>query len=187
MFLGGDGHLATRRGELSGVVGYRIDHEEREGPVCLHLSRCRLHIQRDALHLKTHLSFLHDVEKWLQREGFYPQAERTLAHLNPLRQHLVVLVDLVGEFRDVLVAFLPDRLCFVGISQPIDLVYHAVDERGDAIDKRHLGTLLQIATLVVGHMEASHLQGFMYFFFLFLYIIDMLYVMQFPLFQWLKQ
>ena len=153
-------HLATFWRKLSSVVGDGINHEECERTVGLHLGGGRLYIQLDALHQKSHLTLLHDVEEGLKREADDAKAQCSLSHLNPLGQYLIVLIDLVGQFGDILVAFLFHLVRVLALYESIHLVYHSVDEWRNTIDERYLGTLLQVASLIVGEVQTSHLQLF---------------------------
>ena len=95
--LGANHHLSAAWCKLTGVIGDGIDHEERKGAVGLHHGICRAHLQVYAPHLETHLSFGHNVEERLQREALDAEADGALAHLNPIGEHAVVLVNLVGQ------------------------------------------------------------------------------------------
>ena len=82
------------------------------------------------------------------------QRQLALPQLYPLRQQLVLLVNLFSEFTDVFYTFW-------GI-MPIEVLHlmqDTVDEGHDAHGQRHLGTLLQVATLVLLHTQTglSHL------------------------------
>ena len=96
--LGANLHLSTARCKLAGVIGNGVDHEESQGAVGLHHGIGRLHLQVHAAHLETHLAFGHNVEEWLQREAFDTEVDGSLAHLNPIGEHCIVLINLVGQF-----------------------------------------------------------------------------------------
>ena len=133
--LGADADVAALVGELAGVVGERAEHEEREHAVGLHTCCGGLHAERDASHLEAGFSFGHDVEEGLQREALYAQAELSLTQLNPVGEHVVALVDFVGQLANIFYALVA-RLR--GFAQPFGFVDDAVDERRDIVDERHL-------------------------------------------------
>ena len=66
-------------------------------------------------------------------------------------EHVVIVVDLIGELADV--ADIPA----VGL---LHLVDHTVDEGGDGIDKRHLGALFKVTALTVLHPQHQGCQFF---------------------------
>ena len=162
--LGANHHLSAAWCKLAGIIGDGIDHEERKGAVGLHHGICRAHLQVYTPHLETHLSFRHNVEERLQREALDAEADGTLAHLNPIGEHAVVLVNLVGQLRNILVSFLSDCFRFTALFQSIHLVNHAVDKRRDAVHQRNLGALLHVSSSIFRDVELNHVAGFVYFF-----------------------
>ena len=98
MFLCRNSNLTSGRGKLACIVGYCIDHKERQGAVCLHLSCSWLHIEFYLLHQETHLALCHNIEKRLERERDDTEIQSSLSHLNPVGQDGVILVDLIREF-----------------------------------------------------------------------------------------
>ena len=90
-----DGSTCWRK--FAGIIGDGIDHEEGERLVCLHHGIGRLYHELDVLHLESQLTLVHNVKQWLQRETLYTQVQGSLTHLYPLGEHLVVLIDLIGE------------------------------------------------------------------------------------------
>ena len=162
--LGANHHLSAAWRKLAGIVGDGVDHEERQGAVGLHHGIGWLHFQVYASHLETHLSLAHNVEEWLQREALDAEADGALAHLNPIGEHAVVLVDLVGQLRNILVSFLSDCFRFTALFQSIHLVNHAVDKRRDAVHQRNLGALLHVSPSIFRDVELNHVAGFVHFF-----------------------
>ena len=81
-----------------------------------------------------------------------------LTQLNPLRQHIVLFVNLVGQFTDVIQTIL--TVSSIGTSQTAHLVADAVDERENAHNHRHLGTLVKMAALGFLDTQPTHLQVF---------------------------
>ena len=83
------------------------------------------------------------------------QTEFALAQLDPVGEHIVVVVDLISELANV---------SGIGLLGRFHLVEDAIDERGDAIDKREFGTLLEVATLATLHTQfhGGYLLGFLF-------------------------
>ena len=65
--------------------------------------------------------------------------------------------------------------------QAVHLVNHAVDEGRYAVDQCHLGTLLQMAFLVVPHVEEHHLQFLLYILLSVVQLADVLSIAILPL------
>ena len=97
MFLCRNSNFTSGRGKLACIVGYCIDHKERQGAVCLHLSCSWLHIEFYLLHQETHLALCHNIEKRLERERDDTEIQSSLSHLNPVGQDGVILVDLIRQ------------------------------------------------------------------------------------------
>ena len=121
-----DDHLATGRSKLPGVVGYRIDHEERQGTVGFQNSIGRLHHEPDALHLEARLSLLHNVEELLQGETLDAEVQHSLLHLNPACQGTVIVFNDIYQFQYILVALLSYLLSFTPLAESGHLVQHTV-------------------------------------------------------------
>ena len=64
-----DGDAAVCRGELPGIVGKGVDHEERQHPVGLDDGGAVSDTEVYAFHLESHASLLHDVEHLLHGEA----------------------------------------------------------------------------------------------------------------------
>ena len=96
------------------------------------------------------------------------ETEFTLSQLYPLREDGIVLDDMVGEFRHILVSLLSCRRILVMGIEPMYLMQHTVDERSDVVDKRYLCPLLEVEALVVLFMKCAH--GFPFHDFLILFI-----------------
>ena len=127
---GRDDDLPISRRELACIVSERVEHEECEHAVGLHLRLCGLHVEADALHLERSSPFGEYVEELLQGEGLDLQVEFPLAQLDPVGEYLVVVVDLVGEFADIRQVLLLLRL-----SEMARGIEHTVDEGGDGVDE----------------------------------------------------
>ena len=121
--------------KLTGIVGQRVNHKECQHAVGFHGSINRFYLQINTLHLKTCLATGNDVKQFLQAETFYMQIQLSLPQLNPARQQIVLLIDVVGEFTDIVQLTVVVRVMVNGIK---DAVY----QRRDTHDERHLGTLL---------------------------------------------
>ena len=113
--------------------------------------------QFDALQLETHPRALHDIEKFLKGETLYLQLEFSLTQLNPLGECLVVFVDGIGNLLDVGESLCPDGFRFTALLEFADFVNHAVDEGRDGVDEEYLGTVLQVAPLVLLQQYGGHL------------------------------
>ena len=81
-----------------------------------------------------------------------------MAHLNPLRKHVVILVYLIREFGDILVAFLPHLIAFAPFGESVCLMNHAVDERRNTVYERNFSPLFQIAFLVFFDVQTGYVQ-----------------------------
>ena len=121
-----DDHLATGRSKLPGVVGYRIDHEERQGTVGFQNSIRRLHHEPDSLHLEARLSLLHNVEELLQGEALDAEVQHSLLHLNPACQGTVIIFNDIYQFQYILVALFSYLLSFTTLAESGHLVQHTV-------------------------------------------------------------
>ena len=153
MFRSRDGHAAVATGELTGIVGNRVQHEEGEHLVGFHHCLRRRYRQFHTLHLERCTALGEDVEESLQREALDMQAEVSLTQLNPVSEHIVIGIDLVGEFTHVVEPFLPALTL-----QTAGLVDDAVDKRCDAVDERDLRPLFQVQPLGVLHAQPLYRQ-----------------------------
>ena len=81
------------------------------------------------------------------------QAEVALTQLDPIGEHLVIVVDLVGEFADIFQPFLATLPL-----QTTGLVDDTIDEGGDAADERYLRPLFKIQSLSILHTQSLHSQ-----------------------------
>ena len=80
-----------------------------------------------------------------------------MPHLYPLGEYVVVVVDAVSEFSHIGISLSTLLLCVataVLTHKAIHFASDTVDERHDAIGQRHLGTLFQIALLVLQKLLA---------------------------------
>ena len=136
--VGLDAHPSALWGELAGVVGQGVEHEEGEHAVGLHRQVGGLHLELDALHLEAATAACHDVEQLLQLEALYLQAQLASAQLYPVGQQVVVVAYLVGQLTGIFEPF---------VSRMADGVAYAVDEWCDGVHQRNLGSLLQMESL----------------------------------------
>ena len=87
------------------------------------------------------------------------KAEVSLTQLYPVGEHLVVVIDLVGQLADVVhrlltpYSFSPSRLLAY-------FMYDAVDEGRDAVDERDLRPLFEAEAFAVLHPQALYGQLF---------------------------
>ena len=81
-----------------------------------------------------------------------------LTQLNPLRQHIVLFIDLIGQFSDVIQTFL--RVGGINSSETADLMTDTVYERQNTHNHRYLGTLVEMATLGFLNTQPAHLKVF---------------------------
>ena len=131
-------------GELAGIVGQGVQHEEGEYAVGLDHGASGFHAETDTFHLETLLAACHHVEERLQGETLDAQVQLSLPQLYPLGQHLVVGLYLLGQLADVLL-----------VALSADSVDHAVDERQQAVDQRYLGTLFGMSAFALLDMSAT--------------------------------
>ena len=129
-FRSGDCHPAVATGKLTGIVGHRVQHEEGEHLVGFHHCLRRFYRQVHAFHLERCTTLGEDVEEMLQTEALDMQAEVSLTQLDPVGKHIVIGIDLVGEFTDVFEPFLTPLAL-----QTAGLVDDTVDERRNAVDE----------------------------------------------------
>ena len=151
--LGIDVDATTLCREFARIVGQRIEHEERKHAVGLDDSIGGMHVERNLLHGKALTATCHHIEERRQRETLNMEIQLALPQLNPLRQKVVLLVDIVGKFTNVFtlhfsVTFV-FALLFNNRRQMVDGIENAVNERQDAHGHRNLGTLLQQTALVL--------------------------------------
>ena len=83
------------------------------------------------------------------------QAQLPLFHLYPVGEYGIVSLDLSDQFNDV---FLTGRTDLVLLLHADDLPTNAVEEGHDSMNQRHLGAILGIAPLAVGHASQVHLE-----------------------------
>ena len=91
-------------GELAGVVGQRVDHEEGECLVGLDHEIGILHAKLYAVHGKGRAALAHQGEQRHQRKAFNVQAQLSAPQLYPMGKHIVVFIYLVGQLGHVSVA-----------------------------------------------------------------------------------
>ena len=81
------------------------------------------------------------------------QAEVALTQLDPVGEHLVIVIDLIGKLADIFEPFLATLPL-----QTVGFVDDTVDEGRDAADERNLRPLFEVQTLSVLHTQALHSQ-----------------------------
>lgn len=81
------------------------------------------------------------------------KVELSLPHLYPIGKERVIFGYLIGKLSYIAVTVLPDSVRLPTRREPLNLVYHPVDERDNTVDKRNLGPLLEIPALVVDDMD----------------------------------
>ena len=113
--------------ELSGIIGQRVEHEEGEHLIGLDNGIGRRHVEGDTLHLERGAPLGDEVEELLQGETLNMQTELALAQLDPVGEHIVVVVNLISQLANV---------SGIGLLGRFHLVEDAIDERGDAINER---------------------------------------------------
>ena len=105
--------------------------------------------QFDPTHLKAHFSLGNNIEKWLERETLNAEIDSSLAHLYPIGENGIILIDFICQLRDIGISLLSYFFRIIALHQSIYLMNHAVDKWSDAIDQRKLGTQFQVATPIV--------------------------------------
>ena len=71
--------MSAWRRVLSGVIGQRVEHEQREGLVGLNDSIGRLHHQINSFQPEPHVSFGNNIKQFLQGKAFDLDAQLALA------------------------------------------------------------------------------------------------------------
>ena len=148
-----DVHGAAFRSEFPRIVSKGVQHEERKHAVGLNGEFCRLYFEVYALQLERHSALLHHIKSLLKRETLNMHAEVALSQLNPLRENVVIVVYLVGQFCHIIISLCPHVGWLVGILKPVHLMNHAVDERHDAVHKEYLCAVFKVLLLVVCYVD----------------------------------
>ena len=86
LFGSRDGDAAALIGELAGIVGQRVEHEERQHAVGLDNGIGRFDAERHSFHIECRAAAAHDVEQRLQRKTLDVEVQFATAQLNPRRQ-----------------------------------------------------------------------------------------------------
>ena len=176
-----DGYPPPFVRKLAGIVGKGVEHEQCQHPVCLDYSLCGFYDQRYTFHVKTGASSVDEFEKRLKAETLYVKAQLTLTQLNPLRQQVVLFVDFVRQFADVIQVFLVVLLFWIRrvvyIPQMVHRIEDAVNEWRYAIDERHFGTLLQMAAFQFLQVQTTYMQ---FVGFLLQYVVQLVVILAFP-------
>ena len=141
-------YTSTVIGKLTSIVGKSVQHKQSKQFVGLYNSVGRLYIKLNTFHLERLPALGQHIEQGLQLEALYMQAKLALLKLYPIGKHLVILVYLVEQLAYVLYAILA-----IAVVEAGNLMNHAIDERSDIAYKRHLGTLLEILSLVLLNLQ----------------------------------
>ena len=97
------------------------------------------------------------VEQGFQGKVLDVQRHHALTYLHPMTQHIVVVIDFVDEFTQILEAFADTLRCGILVClQLMAFVQGAVKERRDAIHNRHRRQFLDIQTLVLLQTLLKH-------------------------------
>ena len=146
--------------ELAGIVGQGVEHEQRECLVGLHHRRGGHDMQGYALQAEGGLRPGDDVEHILHREALYMQVELSPLELDPLGEHLVVVVDMPCEFNHIAKALCVEFPVVWCLSDASHLVDHAVDIRNDVAHEEELGLVVDVLPLVAFGLQAGKRQLF---------------------------
>ena len=147
-------NASTRLSILSGILGQRINHEQSQRLIRFHPNISRLHRKRLLLCFKIPSSLFQHLKQWIQSKIFDIQTQRTLTHLNPQSQDIVVFIDACDQFADVLEFGLLDFLLrqVIERNQFMHFIYHAVDIRCNPRHNEQASLLDQVLTLVFYQM-----------------------------------
>ena len=135
-------------GKLTGIVGQSVQHKQSKHLVGLYNSVGRLYIKFNTFHLERLPALGQHIEQGLQLEALYMQAKLALLKLYPIGKYLVIFINLVEQL-----AYVLNALLAVVVAEAGNLMNHAIDERSDITYKRHLGTLLEILSLVLLNLQ----------------------------------
>ena len=157
LFLCRQFHLSTCWCIFSCIVQERVHHKECQRLVCLHHSLRLIHLQGNALDVETLRAMTQGVEQRLQGKVLDVQRHHTLTYLHPMTQHIVIVVDFVNQFAEILESLTHHlwRGILVRL-QLVDFMQSSIKERGDTIHNRHRGQFLDILTLVLLQTLLKH-------------------------------
>ena len=158
-----DSHLTPLGSVLTCIFCQCIYHKESQCPVCLHTSIGRLYFQIQLFHFKSPAPFPQQFKKLIQFKNFDAQTQRTLLHLNPQSQNIIILVNGGNKLINILILFFFDSF-IMDIShayQFMHLVQNAVDVRMNTINNRKASLLNQILSFVSGNMPFMNIALFL--------------------------
>ena len=142
------------RSIFTGILRQRIYHKQSQRPVCLHHNSSRFNLQRLFFHLKGTPSFSQQFKQFVKTERFDIQAQRSLLHLDPQSQNIVILINSSYQFINVLILLLL-YLFIINISllrKLVHLIQNTVDIRINTIHNSHTSLFYQILTLISRNM-----------------------------------
>ena len=70
-----------------------------------------------------------------------------MLQLDPLREHIIILVDGIRELSHIGITTLTFLLVFIAVLKFLHLMNHAVDQRCDTVHEEELGTVLLMTFL----------------------------------------
>ena len=145
---------SSLRSILTGILCQRINHKQSQRPVRLHHNGSRFNLQRLLFHFKGTPSFPQQFKQLVKTERFNIQAQRSLLHLNPQSQNIVIFINRSYQFVNILILLFL-YLFIINISffrKFMHFIQNTVDIRIDAIYNSHTSLLYQILTLISRNM-----------------------------------
>ena len=115
-----------------------------------------------------------DVEELLKGERLYVQCEFALFQLYPACEEIVLCIDVLQEFVDVLLPVAALHVSLCALREALYLVQETVDERRDGIDDVHLRPLLDIELLLPRDLHPFDGAVFLQLFYLVVELLDKL-------------
>ena len=139
---------------LTGIFSQCINHKQGQCTIGLYHQGGRFDFQLLLFHFKSTPSFSQQIKQFIQTECLNVQTKRTLLHLDPKCQNIIVFVDGSHQFINVLVLLFL-YLGVINISffrQLMYFVQNPVDIRINPVDDGHTSLLYQILTFVSCNM-----------------------------------
>ena len=143
-------------GIFSGILSQRVEHEEGQGFVGLDQQVGGRDGELLPLHLESAAPLGNEVEKLAQSETLDMEAQLPLAHLDPVGQDIVVLVDGGGQLLDVVEALLAVIVRGARLVETAHFVTDAVDEGLYAVDHAEAGSFRHVLPLLLGDVTLMH-------------------------------
>ena len=160
-FAGADRHESITFCKLSGIICQRIKHEEGEHSVGLDYCGSWFHFKCHLFHIESCTTMGNNIEESLKWETLDMEIQTALTQLNPLCQHIIIFIDLIGQFLNIAKPFLPyleqillfisRRFSMRSVSDSLHFMDNTVYEWYDADDKCDLGPLFQMLFFVALH------------------------------------